>query len=98
MQSQTTTYRGTSTGQVKGDERSTQKKVALVLFWAGLLVAAAFAGVAGWELTRNLRTLTSEELGATIWNFGGPAHLCMPGPSQRLRGLPASGSSASSSL
>jgi hypothetical protein len=72
MQSQTTTYRGTSTGQVKGDERSTQKKVALVLFWAGLLVAAAFAGVAGWELTRNLRTLTSEELGATIWNFGGP--------------------------
>jgi hypothetical protein len=72
MQSQTTTYRGTSTGQVKGDERSTQKKVALVLFWAGLLVAAAFAGVAGWELTRNLRTLTSEELRATIWDFGGP--------------------------
>jgi hypothetical protein len=72
MQSQTSTYEGTSAAQVKGDKRSTQKRVALVLFWAGLLVAAAFAGVAGWELTRNLRTLTSEELGATIWNLGGP--------------------------
>jgi hypothetical protein len=71
MQSQTRTYGDTSV-QVKGDERSTQKKVALALFWAGLLVAAAFAGIAGWELTRNLRTLTSEELGATIWGLGGP--------------------------
>jgi hypothetical protein len=72
MQSQTTTYRGTSTGQVKGEGGLKTKRAALVLFWAGLLVAAAFAGVAGWELTRNLRTLTSEELGATIWDFGGP--------------------------
>ena len=71
MQSQTSTYGDTSV-QVKGDERSTQKKVALALFWTGLLVAAAFAGIAGWELTRNLRTLTSEELGATIWGFDGP--------------------------
>jgi hypothetical protein len=72
MQSQTTTYRGSSTGQVKGEGRLKTKKVALVLFWAGLLVAAAFAGVAGWELTRNLRTLTLEELGATIWDIDGP--------------------------
>jgi hypothetical protein len=57
---------------VRGDKRSGRKKVALALFWAGLLVAAAFAGVAGWELTRNLRTLTSAELGATIWRLGGP--------------------------
>jgi hypothetical protein len=57
---------------VEGDKRSTQKKVALALFWVGLLVAVVFAGVAGWELTRNLRTLTSEELGATIWDFDGP--------------------------
>ena len=71
MQSQTRTY-GDASVQMKGDERSTQKKVALVLFWAGLLVAAAFGGIAGWELTRNLRTLTSEELGATIWGFDGP--------------------------
>jgi hypothetical protein len=71
MQSQTTTYRGTSTSQVKEDSVKA-KKAALVLFWIGLLVAVAFAGIAGWELTRNLRTLTSEELGATIWDFGGP--------------------------
>jgi hypothetical protein len=71
MQSQTRTYGDTSV-QLKGDERSTPKKVALALFWGGLLVAAAFAGIAGWELTRNLRTLTSEELGATVWEFGGP--------------------------
>ena len=71
MQSQTKTYGDTSV-QLNGDERSTQKKVALALFWGGLLVAAAFAGIAGWELTRNLRTLTSEELGATVWELGGP--------------------------
>jgi hypothetical protein len=72
MQNQTSTYSGTSTVQVTGDERSMQKKVALALFWVGLLIAAAFAGVAGWELTRNLRTLTSEEFRATIWGFDGP--------------------------
>jgi hypothetical protein len=72
MQSQTTTYRGTSTDQGAGEDRLKTKKVALALFWAGMLVAVAFAGVAGWELTRNLRTLSSEELGATIWDFDGP--------------------------
>jgi len=72
MQSKTSTYGSTSAVQVKGDERATQRKVALALFWVGLLVAAAFAGVAGWELTRNLRTLTSEELRSTIWDFDGP--------------------------
>ena len=72
MQSQTRTYGDTSV-QLKGDERSTPKKVALALFWVGLLVAAAFAGVAGWELTRQtFRTLTSEEFRATIWGFDGP--------------------------
>ena len=72
MQGKTSTYSSTSTAQVRGDKRSRRKKVALALFWAGMLVAAAFAGVAGWELTRNLRILTSEELGATIWDIGGP--------------------------
>ena len=72
MQSQTSTYGGTSTARVRGDKRSGRKKVALALFWVGLLVAAAFAGVVGWELTRNLRTLTSEEFRATIWGFDGP--------------------------
>jgi hypothetical protein len=46
--------------------------VALILFWAGLLIAVALAGVTGWELTRNLRTLTSEELSATIWSLDSP--------------------------
>jgi hypothetical protein len=72
MQGQTSTYSGTSTARVRGDKRSRRKKVALALFWAGLLVAAALAGIAGWELTRNLRTLTSDELGATVWHLGGP--------------------------
>ena len=71
MQSQSTTYGGSSTAQVKED-KSKAKRVALVLFWAGLLVAAAFAGIAGWELTRNLRTLSREELGATIWDLNSP--------------------------
>jgi len=72
MQNQTATYSGTSTGQVKGEDKVKTKRVALVLFWVGLLVAVAFAGIAGWELTRNLRTLSSDELGATIWAIGGP--------------------------
>ena len=71
MQSQTRTY-GDTAVQLKGDERSTPKRVASVLFWAGLLLAAAFAGIIGWELTRNLRTLSPEEFGATIWDLDGP--------------------------
>jgi hypothetical protein len=71
MQSQTSSYRSTST-QANRDERSTQKKVAGALFWVGVLVVAALAGFAGWELTRNLRTLTAEEFRATIWDFDGP--------------------------
>jgi hypothetical protein len=72
MLSQTSSYGNTSTTQVKKDDRSIQKKVAWVLFWAGLLVAVTLAGVAGWDLTRNLRTLTSEAFRATIWDFDGP--------------------------
>ena len=71
MQSQTTTYGGSSTVQMK-EGKSKAKTVALVLFWAGLLLAAAFAGIAGWELTRNLRTLSPEEFSATIWDLNGP--------------------------
>lgn len=71
MSNQTSIYSSTSTTQVKRD-RSTQKKVALALFWAGLLITVALAGIAGWDLTRNLRTLTAEELRATIWDFDSP--------------------------
>jgi hypothetical protein len=47
-------------------------KIGLTLFWIGLLIAVAFAGVIGRSLYHNLRTLTMEELSATIWTDGGP--------------------------
>ena len=48
------------------------KKMGLTLFWIGLLIAVVFAGVIGRSLYLNLRTLTMEELSATIWADGGP--------------------------
>ena len=47
----------------------------LVLFWAGFLVAVAFAGIIGQGLYRNLRTLTGGELAATIWALDKPIFL-----------------------
>ncbi len=49
-----------------------KQKIALSLFWIGLLVAVAFAGIIGRSLYHNLRTLTMAELDATIWAEGGP--------------------------
>jgi len=49
-----------------------KQKLALSLFWIGLLVAAAFAGIGTWSLMHNLKTLTFEESNATIWAQGGP--------------------------
>ena len=49
-----------------------KQKLALVLFWIGLLFAVVFAGIIGRSLYHNLRTLTYEELDATIWAEGGP--------------------------
>ena len=49
-----------------------KQKLGLVLFWIGLLFAVAFAGIIGRSLYHNLRTLTMEELDATIWAEGGP--------------------------
>ena len=49
-----------------------KQKLALSLFWIGLLVAAAFAGIGTWSLMQNLRTLTMEENNATIWAEGSP--------------------------
>ena len=46
--------------------------LALVLFWTGLLVAAAFASIGTWSLMGNLRTLTAEGLDATMWAIGDP--------------------------
>lgn len=49
-----------------------KQKIALSLFWIGLLIAVAFAGIIGRSLYHNLRTLTMTELNATIWAEGGP--------------------------
>jgi hypothetical protein len=49
-----------------------KQKLALVLFWIGLLFAVAFAGIGTRSLMHNLRTLTIEENNATIWAEGGP--------------------------
>jgi hypothetical protein len=48
------------------------QKLALTLFWVGLIMAVALASIGTWSLMQNLRTLTMEELNATIWAEGGP--------------------------
>jgi hypothetical protein len=48
------------------------KKTGLILFWIGLILAVTFAGVLGRPLYQNLRTLTMEELDATIWSMDKP--------------------------
>ena len=47
-------------------------RIGQTLFWIGLLIAIAFAGIIGRSLYHNLRTFTTEELSATIWAEGGP--------------------------
>jgi hypothetical protein len=49
-----------------------KQKIGLTLFWIGIVIAVAFAGVIGRSLYHNLRTLTMDELAATIWADGGP--------------------------
>jgi hypothetical protein len=48
-----------------------KQKLVLSLFWIGLLIAVAFAGVGTRSLMHNLRALTIEENNATIWADGG---------------------------
>lgn len=52
-----------------------KQKLALVLFWIGLLFAVGFAGIGTQSLMRHLRTLTLEELGVTTWRLGGPVFM-----------------------
>lgn len=52
-----------------------KQKISLILFWIGLLVAVGFAGIIGRSLYHNLRTLSYEELDATIWAIGGPMNM-----------------------
>jgi hypothetical protein len=49
-----------------------KQTLALSLFWVGLIIAVALAGIIGRSLYHNLRTLTAEELDATIWATGEP--------------------------
>ena len=49
-----------------------KQKIGLILFWIGLIIAVAFAGIGTRSLLHNLRTLTMEEFNATIWADGGP--------------------------
>jgi hypothetical protein len=52
--------------------KMTKQRLGQILFWIGLLIAVAFASIGTWSLMHNLRTLTAEELAATIWATGDP--------------------------
>jgi hypothetical protein len=54
---------------------SNKQKLALSLFWIGVLVAVSFAAIIGRDLLYNLRTLTMAELNATMWAEGGPLYI-----------------------
>jgi hypothetical protein len=56
---------------LKGETNMNKQKIALSLFWIGLLIAIAFAGIGTRSLMHNLRTLAIEENNATIWADGG---------------------------
>lgn len=64
-----------SSNQYKRENGTKKQNLALGLFWIGLLIAVAFAGIIGRSLYNNLRTLTYEELDATIWAIGGPMNM-----------------------
>ena len=44
----------------------------IVFFWIGVLIVIALAGFGTFSLMNNLRSLTAEELSATIWALGDP--------------------------
>ena len=52
-----------------------RQRLGQVLFWIGLLIAVAFAAVSTFSLMSHLRTLTWDELNASIWATGGPLFL-----------------------
>jgi hypothetical protein len=64
-----------SSNQYKRENETKKQNLALSLFWIGLLIAVAFAGIIGRSLYNNLRTLTYEELDATIWAIGEPMNM-----------------------
>jgi len=70
-----TTTISNSSNQYKGETKMKTQKLALSLFWIGLLFAVAFAGIIGRGYYHSLRTLSMEELGATIWTMDGPVFM-----------------------
>jgi len=73
MQGETSTFISNSSN--KRENKTNKQKLALSLFWIGLLLAVAFAGIGTRSLMGSLRTLTMEELAATIWAEGGPLYV-----------------------
>jgi hypothetical protein len=71
MQSGTSTFISNSSNQYKDENKMNKQKIALSLFWIGVIFAVAFAGFGSRSLLHNLRTLTIEENNATIWADGG---------------------------
>jgi hypothetical protein len=61
-----------SSNQYLGETKMKNHKIGLLLFWIGILIAVAFAGIGTRSLMQNLRTLTAAELDATIWALGDP--------------------------
>ena len=57
---------------IQGKIRMKKQKIGQTLYWIGLLIAVAFASIGTWSLMSNLRTLTAEEIEATIWAMGDP--------------------------
>ena len=72
MQNQPRTFLDNSSNQQQGKKEVNRQRVALILFWIGLLFAVAIAGIGTRSLMVNLRTLTLAENDATIWAVDGP--------------------------
>jgi len=49
-----------------------RQKIGQLLFWVGVILALTFSGIIGRGLYHNLRTLTAEELAASIWAMDKP--------------------------
>ena len=75
MQNGTSTYTSESTHPHEGETTMKKRKLGLALFWIGVILAVAFAGIGTRGLMHNLRTLTIEENNATIWAQGDPLFL-----------------------
>jgi hypothetical protein len=60
---------------MREEKNMNTQRIALALFWIGLLFAVVFAGIGTWSLTYHLRTLTAAELANTLWTTDGPMFL-----------------------